>query len=701
MVVIKGVFMRVGVSLVCLVAVTAVPSDDSLAEVIGRLRHPLNDQELQQLVEANELLRRNDITGAERLTSDIIKAHPADATVLSFVGVLADARKEPERAVAALESALLLEPNTVQLQLVLCQYYIAAGNGFGARLVTERLSAAVGLDEGERATLNRLIMETNSAKPALNALSRALAVGDLARAAAAIGLVIQYGAGSVLGQVDDLITRCEFRSALMLLDLAEERGSGGTAHFAFTRARVLRFLGEEKAAARAAQAALDLGRRDPTPVADGGIAIIPESLKQLGRYHEAFAHMREDFVANGPRKVIMNPGEGGGGEMSIFKLEHDAEQLLYLQALGVLNRSVPVRKIVAAYNRARKLMEKELASCGAASSTTNGAPHEKRRGMECFPVRHVQILPPLLASEMVRLLNQPNHYLPGAEWEGRAALNPQLDFGAIERAYAAGLAVIDDFLTEEALQELHKLGVQSTIWNQVKAGGYLGAFPREDGFAPPVVAQLALDLEANLPRIFRAHKLLMFWGFKHDTVRAPRGIKAHADTAAINLNFWVTPDVANRNPESGGLVVYRHREQSFRTFQQYNSYEVGEAELGLSPEDVLRRVPYRQNRAVLFSSTLYHATDTVEFQPGFETCRINYTLLFGFMEATRCARDPTREGIEGGGQGGAQGGVQGGAHAQRLPQMSAIATPTVPMPTTAVTSVCVDITGGLCKRDAK
>lgn len=30
----------------------------------------------------------------------------------------------------------------------------------------------------------------------------------------------------------------------------------------------------------------------------------------------------------------------------------------------------------------------------------------------------------------------------------------------------------------------------------------------------------------------------------------------HADHAAVNLNFWVTPDEANLDPSSGGLVVY-------------------------------------------------------------------------------------------------------------------------------------------------
>lgn len=34
------------------------------------------------------------------------------------------------------------------------------------------------------------------------------------------------------------------------------------------------------------------------------------------------------------------------------------------------------------------------------------------------------------------------------------------------------------------------------------------------------------------------------------------GIGVHADHAAVNLNFWVTPDEANLDPSSGGLVVY-------------------------------------------------------------------------------------------------------------------------------------------------
>jgi hypothetical protein len=41
------------------------------------------------------------------------------------------------------------------------------------------------------------------------------------------------------------------------------------------------------------------------------------------------------------------------------------------------------------------------------------------------------------------------------------------------------------------------------------------------------------------------------------------------------------------------------------------------------------RVPYRENRCVLFDSRLFHATDTCRFKPGYTNRRVNVTLLYG------------------------------------------------------------------------
>jgi hypothetical protein len=40
-------------------------------------------------------------------------------------------------------------------------------------------------------------------------------------------------------------------------------------------------------------------------------------------------------------------------------------------------------------------------------------------------------------------------------------------------------------------------------------------------------------------------------------------------------------------------------------------------------------VPYRENRAVLFDSRLFHCSDVPKFAQGYENHRINVTLLFG------------------------------------------------------------------------
>ena len=40
-------------------------------------------------------------------------------------------------------------------------------------------------------------------------------------------------------------------------------------------------------------------------------------------------------------------------------------------------------------------------------------------------------------------------------------------------------------------------------------------------------------------------------------------------------------------------------------------------------------VPYRENRAVIFDSDLFHETDKIEFKDGYQNRRINVTMLYG------------------------------------------------------------------------
>ena len=97
----------------------------------------------------------------------------------------------------------------------------------------------------------------------------------------------------------------------------------------------------------------------------------------------------------------------------------------------------------------------------------------------------------------------------------------------------------------------------------------------------------------------------------------------------MNVNFWITPDEANLDPSSGGLVVHTREAPRDWGFRRFNA----------DPDAVRRfledagseavRVPHRSNRALLFDSDLFHETDTFRFAPGYENRRINITMLFG------------------------------------------------------------------------
>lgn len=209
-------------------------------------------------------------------------------------------------------------------------------------------------------------------------------------------------------------------------------------------------------------------------------------------------------------------------------------------------------------------------------------------------------------------------------------LNPDLDWKAIERSYFAGapeIAVIDDFLSQEALIELRRFALISTVWKSEYLHQYLGAFA-EDGFISPLHMRIAAELKRRMPRLFGPQRLEHLWGFKY-APRIAKGINVHADFAKVNLNFWVTPDSANLDPATGGLIVYDTPAPASWTFRDYNADKSRIADFLGSHRAARKRIPYRCNRAVLFNASLFHETDTIRFKDGYENQRINMTYLFG------------------------------------------------------------------------
>ncbi len=190
---------------------------------------------------------------------------------------------------------------------------------------------------------------------------------------------------------------------------------------------------------------------------------------------------------------------------------------------------------------------------------------------------------------------------------------------------------IDRLLTDAALQSLRRFCCESTIWKRDYENGYLGAF-FGDGFSCPLLLQIAEELRLRFPGIFKQHLLTQAWAFKYDSEL--KGLNIHADAAAVNVNFWLTPDEANLDPERGGLVVWDKEAPREWDFKEYNSSK-NEPKV----REFLRNsgaraitIPYRANRAVVFNSDLFHETDRFTFKDEYESRRLNVTLLYGRRE---------------------------------------------------------------------
>jgi tetratricopeptide (TPR) repeat protein len=195
------------------------------------------------------------------------------------------------------------------------------------------------------------------------------------------------------------------------------------------------------------------------------------------------------------------------------------------------------------------------------------------------------------------------------------------------RAGPTGAISLDDLLTPRALAALRRFLLESTIWHDFShIGGFVASY-LEDGLACPLVLQVADEIRRTFPGLLAEHPLSQAWAFKG--LEGSSAVEVHADDAAISLNLWLTPTAANLTPDRGGLAVCR--EPPPRDWQM-RDYDVDQERIVAFLEHHganSLRVPYRENRAVLFESRLFHSSDCPVFAPSYENNRINMTFLFG------------------------------------------------------------------------
>ena len=412
---------------------------------------------------------------------------------------------------------------------------------------------------------------------------------DYARAHYNLGITLQE-----LGRLEEAVA--SYRKAIALIpDYAE-------AHY--NLGNTLQELGRSKDAEASYRKAIALKPDYADAHSNLGV-----TLQELGKLEDALVQYKKSFeLVRGKNPV--DPQHKSFRLISKAKMKHDIEQFEYLAASGY--ESEKFQALVNVYK--------------AVSSEIN------------WPTNDGEIIP--LTDKYQKLLmdtyNRSIHVLEAPELPG-PTLSNTLDIEKITENYFKhdfDLTYFDNFLTPVALDSIRHFLLGSTIWfDFFHKGGYIGAYLR-DGLACPLFFQIAEEMRTTFPKIFKNHPLKQLWAYKYDS-RAYKndspltGINAHADYAAVNVNFWITPKAANLNSLSGGLVVYNTvapLEWDSKTFNNDTEKILEHLEDNNDEKSV---IPYNENRIVLFNSNLIHETDKFEFKEGYENRRINVTMLFG------------------------------------------------------------------------
>ena len=546
-----------------------------------------SDETLNQLI---ALYNKGQIRTVTQECDRLTQEFPQSFLLWNLLGAANNAQGKLEEAIAAHNKALLIKPD-----------FAEAHNNIGAAFQSqgkfEEASAAYNKallikPDYARAHYNLgiTLQELGRLEEAVESYRKAIAlIPDYAEAHYNLGNTLQE-----LGRSKD--AEASYRKAIALIpDYAEAHSNLGI---------TLRELGRSKDAEASYRKAIALKPDYADAHSNLGV-----TLQELGKLEDALVQYKKSFeLVRGKNPV--DPQHQSFRLISKAKMKHDIEQFEYLAASGY--ESEKFQALVNVYK--------------AVSSEIN------------WPTNDAEIIP--LTDKYQKLLmdtyNRSIHVLEAPELPG-PTLSNTLDIEKITENYFKhdfDLTYFDNFLTPVALDSIRHFLLGSTIWfDFFHEGGYIGAYLR-DGLACPLFFQIAEEMRTTFPKIFKNHPLKQLWAYKYDS-RAYKndspltGINAHADYAAVNVNFWVTPKAANLNSLSGGLVVYNTvapLEWDSKTFNNDTEKILEHLEDNNDEKSV---IPYNENRIVIFNSNLIHETDKFEFKEGYENRRINVTMLFG------------------------------------------------------------------------
>ncbi len=554
---------------------------------------------------------------AEAAYRRVLQESPRNSEALHMFGLLAHEAGDHKAAAELIRGATEIQPERSLYHFNLGVVLAAAGDSAGAEAAYRACLAREPAHADAETNLGLLYHQRGEPEDAAACFRRAIE-RQPGHAAAHANL------GRSLHDLGDL------ESALASFERALELDAR-LAEAQFGRGRALEDRdrwAEAEAAYRAA-----LGLRPGFREAQNNLAAVLLAQGRYGEAREAFADLRrltrgplvenpQSLLEAPPRSGRARPGQSPGPTVATrFSLLDRAQQLEWLLAKGALD---PGFAEVAA--RLRAVLE-EL---GPADGP------DWKRALSEEQAR-------CLGGALGRIL----HYADAPRLAG-PAVNPALGLAAIEEAYLSAeppIVHFDDFLTPEALAGLRSFCHDSTVYFGADPAGFVSSY-MADGFNCSLMYQIAEELKARLPRVLGPHHLSNMWSYRHGAEGA--GVLPHTDFAAVTFNFWIAPESANLEPESGGLIVYAKEEPADWDWLEVNrdkSRPDMRARIESFLEDAPQMtIPHRENRAVMFHSNLFHKSDRLRFADGFESRRINVSLLFGRLGTGSRAAKSASEG---------------------------------------------------------
>jgi tetratricopeptide (TPR) repeat protein len=321
----------------------------------------------------------------------------------------------------------------------------------------------------------------------------------------------------------------------------------------------------------------------------------------LDEREAALADFRAAIELAGPLRASTT---GGPIDVPAHQALHNLEQLIYLEQVGNLAPGTLLPAAAGLREAAQRKLNQMLDGAGS----------------------EIPAIP--LGGQYGRILADPPLLMHDESPPG-LCLNRR-DWSDVVQAFkghgkGTGIACVDHLLAPEALAQLQRFCLRSTVWRRPYPPGYIGANP-ESGFFSPLLLQIAAELRQAMPELLGEHHLSYWWSFVCQHQRP--GTDIHADQSDISLNFWITPDSANLQPGSGGLDVWDVAAPPDWTFYDYN---FGGKDIHAFLRDEGARqtsFAYAENRALLFRGSIFHQTAATRFAQGFENRRRNVTMLF-------------------------------------------------------------------------